>query len=277
MPSALIILSNLSVATDGVTVTGTISGGNGTYLPASNVTGLTPKINGAATGYGSSSISATTLTLVLASPVLTDGTLTIDVATSPTSNLTDSVGDTPAGQLATPVANQSLIGRYTNITALQNRFGSYNILVYSDTNATNALNIPAVQDDMNEAMDFIDSQLGNLYVTPLVFSNGKVPSMVAGWAKVLACEILFTSRGFSEGEKGNVFTPLADTVRATLIAYRCGELSTLPTAQRLVTEASGPEATIVDTPYSEYPSAPSNCGPGIPNTVPLRWNGYGWS
>lgn len=107
--AANLTITGLALGADGVTLTGTVTGGTGTgYGPGSGVTGLTVKLttNGAPTVLQTSAgVSGTTLTIVLATWIPSTDTVTLDVSTG--SNLTDSGANTAQGQTAAAVTNGS--------------------------------------------------------------------------------------------------------------------------------------------------------------------------
>jgi hypothetical protein len=108
---ASLTMVSATIAADGVTITIPFSGNNGFLSPSTGVTGFSVA-DGHGNAYTVSSAGALahTLTLVLALPVngATDDTVTVSLATSPTSNLTDSIGgDTPAGQSNFATTNNS--------------------------------------------------------------------------------------------------------------------------------------------------------------------------
>lgn len=195
--SASILISNLSLATDGVTLTGTLSGGSGTYLPASNLTGFTPAINGVAIGYGASSISGTSFTLALSGTALTGAAVTLDLSASPASNLTDSSGDTPTGQAGVPVTNQSLNWPYGSIADIYAECGQYNTGVFADPDSTSnpTTIITYEQKAGSKAQAQIDRRLSaNGFATP---TTADPVSMTEIWAKLASYEI-YQIRGLND-------------------------------------------------------------------------------
>lgn len=110
--AASITIGSLSLASDGRTLTGTLSGGTGTgYGPASGVTGFTvhATVSAVADLYPTSSvtISGTTVTLTISAIIPSGATVTVDLGTSATSNITDSGANTPTGQSGVACTNNS--------------------------------------------------------------------------------------------------------------------------------------------------------------------------
>jgi hypothetical protein len=98
---ASLTMTAATIAADGVTITILFSGATGGMSPSTGVTGFSVSDgHGNAYTVSSAGASAHTVILVLALPVngATDDTVTVTLATSPTSNLTDTASSTPAGQ-----------------------------------------------------------------------------------------------------------------------------------------------------------------------------------
>lgn len=106
----VLILSALALATDGVTLTGAVSGGTGSgYGPGpTGLTGITVRLttNGAPTVLQTSAgVVGTTVTIVLDTWIPSSDTVVVDVATG--SNLTDDGSNTAQGQSSVAVTNGS--------------------------------------------------------------------------------------------------------------------------------------------------------------------------
>lgn len=138
--AASLTLTSPTLATDGRTVTATITGGTGTgYSPSTGVTGVILRSNGQYLAYASSTISGSTLTIFLQGNRLSTDTLLID--TSASGNLTDSGANTLITTTGTAVTNNStatgtyltaayddpalIMGGFTNTS---NTFGSETVL-----------------------------------------------------------------------------------------------------------------------------------------------------
>src|SRR5579871_2778652 len=108
--SATITVGSLSLASDGKTLTGTLSGGSGSgYGPSTGVTGFTVLGGSGAFSYplDTITISGSTVTIPLLFPIGTGDTPTVTLATSSGSNITDSGSNTPTGQSNVAVTNNS--------------------------------------------------------------------------------------------------------------------------------------------------------------------------
>jgi len=109
--AANLTIGSLSLASDGITLTGTISGGTGTgYAPASGVTGCTVRItdtSGITFAQTSATIATATLTIVTTAPIPSGATVKFDILAG--SNLTDSGGNTATGQSTVAVTNNSTV------------------------------------------------------------------------------------------------------------------------------------------------------------------------
>lgn len=107
--AASLTLSAVTVAADGKTVTATIGGGTGPYSVSSAI-GLSlklPNLNKNVFVIASQSVSGSTLTMNLYSPVGTGEAVTFTIATAAT--ITDSASNTPAGQANLAVTNNSAV------------------------------------------------------------------------------------------------------------------------------------------------------------------------
>lgn len=102
-----IVVSGLSAAADGVTVTGVLSGGNGTYTPSSNPTGYTIKASGQILTIDSISVSGSAITFNCNSARKIQGTEAIKLSQSG-GNLTDGT-NTALDQSNVTVSNISTI------------------------------------------------------------------------------------------------------------------------------------------------------------------------
>lgn len=108
--SATLNLSAATVAANGKTVTATISGGTGTGYAIADKSGLIVRWQDGPTfsfPITSASVAGTTLTITLAQPVGTGETIRLNITT--TATLTDSGGNTPAGQSVLGVTNNSTV------------------------------------------------------------------------------------------------------------------------------------------------------------------------
>src|SRR6185312_6862076 len=99
--------TDISLASDGKTLTSTITGGVCSLTPSSGVTGVTVYSGGIAVEVNSVTTSGCLLTANLGSAQQTGDAITLDLDIGLISNLTDAAGDTPAGQRGVAVTNSS--------------------------------------------------------------------------------------------------------------------------------------------------------------------------
>ncbi|MFA6410089.1 MAG: Ig-like domain-containing protein [Candidatus Buchananbacteria bacterium] len=114
MPSTVSAAANLTVssaslAADGKTITVNIGGVSGSLSPASGITGFTVKVGSMTYPSASITSSGSAVTFTTSAFINSTSTVTVDLATSPTSNLTDGGGNTPQGQTGQSVTNGSAI------------------------------------------------------------------------------------------------------------------------------------------------------------------------
>ncbi len=109
--SASLIVSSATLASDGKTLTANIGGVSGSLSPSSGITGFTVKSIDPNSKYNVYPVTATatgsTVTLVLNFPIASGRVVTVDLATSSGSNLTDGASNTPTGQTGVSVTNNS--------------------------------------------------------------------------------------------------------------------------------------------------------------------------
>lgn len=105
--AASIVINSATLAAGGKILTASMDGVTGDLSPTSGITGF--KVWGDSYQYNLASVvaSGTTVTITLDAPIISTAVVTVDLAASPTSNLTDGGSNTPTGQTGVSVTNNS--------------------------------------------------------------------------------------------------------------------------------------------------------------------------
>jgi phage gp36-like protein len=126
------------------------------------------------------------------------------------------------GTVYVPATSYS--GRYTTAALLRRRFGTRNVLAWSDTEGTGTEDTTAVQEAIDHAEDVLDAEFnGSVYAVPFTATGAALPKTVVNWATELAGYWLYTKRGLEDGDKkGDKLTAMYGRVMGEIRRYRDG-------------------------------------------------------
>jgi len=188
--AASLTVTSRAIDSTGSIVTLGIGGVSGSLSPATGITGITVSLVGSSNSNPLKQVSATssgsTVTVTLSTPAFSGETISVALSTNPTSNLTDTGGNTPAASQTGTATNSSTVNGVTFTTSSANLYllGQWNDATAGGHNYKAPIGEGGHLTTVVTASDCYIQSNGNT-VTLKVSVDGGAPSSIspaAGWS-----------------------------------------------------------------------------------------------